>query len=381
MAAVDLGAQSGRVAVGQLRRLAPRRLRGAPLRQRARRGCGNAPLGHRPALPRHARRPARRRPRRRRSTRSPSTRGASTSACSTASGGLVENPVHYRDARRAAAAPGVFARVPARELYERTGIQLLPINTVFELAAMAAERRPGARRGGRPAADPRPLPPLAVRQPHDASSRTRRRRSASTPRSGGWATDLLERLEIPAAPVPRGRPARDACSARVTAERVGPARRAPTVIAVATHDTGSAVAAVPFNRAGSVYLSVGTWSLVGVEVERPLINDDTFAANLTNEGGVAGTFRLLRNVTGLWLLHECRRCWAERRPRAHVRGARRARADRAAAALVRRPERPSSSSSAAATCRAGSGRSAGRRASRSRPASARPSAASSRASR
>jgi rhamnulokinase len=81
------------------------------------------------------------------------------------------------------------------------------------------------------------------------------------------------------------------------------------VIAVATHDTGSAVAAVPFRGPESVFLSVGTWSLVGVEIDEPLITDETFAANLTNEGGVAGTFRLLRNVTGLWLLHECRRGW------------------------------------------------------------------------
>ena len=81
------------------------------------------------------------------------------------------------------------------------------------------------------------------------------------------------------------------------------------MIAVATHDTGSAVAAVPFREADSAFLSVGTWSLVGLEVDEPLITDETFAANLTNEGGVAGTFRLLRNVTGLWLLHECRRSW------------------------------------------------------------------------
>ena len=82
------------------------------------------------------------------------------------------------------------------------------------------------------------------------------------------------------------------------------------VIAVATHDTGSAVVAVPLVDDASVFLSIGTWSLVGVEVDRPVISDDSFAANLTNEGGVAGTFSLLRNVTGLWLLDECRRQWA-----------------------------------------------------------------------
>jgi rhamnulokinase len=73
----------------------------------------------------------------------------------------------------------------------------------------------------------------------------------------------------------------------------------------------NAMAAVPFGHHDSVFVSAGTWSLVGMEVDRPLITDATFAANLTNEGGVAGTFRLLRNVTGLWLLHESRRAWAD----------------------------------------------------------------------
>jgi rhamnulokinase len=70
------------------------------------------------------------------------------------------------------------------------------------------------------------------------------------------------------------------------------------------------VAAIPFRRPGSAYVSAGSWSLVGLELDRPVIDDRTFAANLTNEGGVAGTFRLLKNVNGLWLLHECRRAWA-----------------------------------------------------------------------
>jgi rhamnulokinase len=82
------------------------------------------------------------------------------------------------------------------------------------------------------------------------------------------------------------------------------------VIAVATHDTGSAVAAVPFRRPSSPFISAGTWSLVGLEVQQPVISDASFSANLTNEGGVGSTFRLLRNVTGLWLVHECRRAWA-----------------------------------------------------------------------
>jgi rhamnulokinase len=88
------------------------------------------------------------------------------------------------------------------------------------------------------------------------------------------------------------------------------ALRGATVVAVATHDTASAVAAVPFRAPDSAYISAGTWSLVGLELPGARIDDATFAANLTNEGGIGGTFRLLRNVTGLWLLHECRRVWA-----------------------------------------------------------------------
>ena len=222
------------------------------------------------------------------------------------SGALVENPLHYRDSRRTAAAPEAFARVPARELYDRTGIQLLPINTVFELAAMAAE--------GDPALESADVLLLIPDLFHHwlCGSRTSEFTNATTTQcldaaGGGWATDLLERLGIPARLFPEvvapGTPLGEASAEAGLGKAV--------VIAVATHDTGSAVAAVPFDRQGSVFLSVGTWSLVGVEIAEPLINDDTFAANLTNEGGVAGTYRLLRNVAGLWLLHECRRHWAE----------------------------------------------------------------------
>jgi rhamnulokinase len=88
--------------------------------------------------------------------------------------------------------------------------------------------------------------------------------------------------------------------------------RATHVIAPGTHDTASAVAAVPFESKRSAYISSGTWSLIGLEVQKPVINDAALEANLTNEGGVAGTFRLLKNVMGLWLLQECRREWTAR---------------------------------------------------------------------
>jgi rhamnulokinase len=204
---------------------------------------------------------------------------------------------------------GLLRRVPARELYERTGIQLMPINTVFELAAMAAERDPALE-----VAETLLMIPDLFHY-WLAGTRVGERTNATTTqcldaRAGAWAGDLLHRLDVPPGLLPElvepgtrlGQLAAD-----VAAETgVG----SPTVVAVGTHDTASAVAGVPFRTPGSVYVSAGTWSLVGLELDRPAITDATFAANLTNEGGVGGTFRLLRNVTGLWLLDECRRTWA-----------------------------------------------------------------------
>ena len=224
-------------------------------------------------------------------------------------GRLVQNPVHYRDRRRAQAVESVLKLVPARELYERTGIQLLPINTVFELGAMAAERDRALE-----VADTLLLVPDLIHY-WLCGSRSSERTNATTtqcfdPRAEGWAGDLLERLGIspglmPEVVQPGTRLAHlDSEVAEETSIETA------QVIAAATHDTGSAVAAVPFAQTGSAFISAGTWSLVGLEVDEPVINESTFAANLTNEGGVAGTTRLLRNVTGLWLVHECQRSWA-----------------------------------------------------------------------
>jgi rhamnulokinase len=224
-------------------------------------------------------------------------------------GRLVQNPVHYRDSRRSAAVDAVHARVAPRELYERTGIQLMPINTVFELAAMAAESDPVLA-----AADRLLLIPDLFHY-WLCGARTTEYTNATTTqcfdaRAGAWATDLLERLDVPV---------------RLLPEVVGPATQlgpvldevgaetgvaGATVVAVATHDTGSAVAGTPLNGEHSAFLSVGTWSLVGVEAREQVAGEDAYRANLTNEGGLGGTFRVLRNVTGLWLLQECRRTWA-----------------------------------------------------------------------
>lgn len=225
-------------------------------------------------------------------------------------GRLLGNPVHYRDGRRGTAVDEVLARVPARELYERTGIQLLPINTLFELAAMAFDRAAALD-----AADSLLMIPDLFHRWLCGSRTTEFTNSTTTqcfdPRRGTWAEDLLERVGIPTRVLPEVVPAGTVLGRLdpEVADETGLAE-STEVVAVATHDTGSAIAAIPFRRADSAFLSVGTWSLVGVEVAEPVITDASFEANLTNEGCVGGTFRLLRNVTGLWLLHECRRAWA-----------------------------------------------------------------------
>ena len=223
-------------------------------------------------------------------------------------GRLIQNPVHYRDARRAAAVDSVLGRIPARELYERTGIQLIPINTVFELAAMAAQHDPALE-----IADCLLLIPDLF---HFwlAGTRSSEATNASTtqcydPRAEGWALDLLTRLGIPTSLLPEVVSAGSSLGvlAPDVAEKTG--LGGARVIAGATHDTAAAVAAIPLRSPDAAYISAGTWSLVGLELSAPVIDDRTFAANLTNEGGVAGRTRLLRNVTGLWLLNECRRQW------------------------------------------------------------------------
>lgn len=224
-------------------------------------------------------------------------------------GRLVQNPVHHRDGRTEGSMERVFAEVPARELYERTGIQMMPINSLFQLAAAVADDDPALA-----IADRLLLMPdlLHYWLSGEASSEFTNATTSQCfdPRAGVWARDVLQRLGIPQRIFPAvvdpatvlGRLA-DGVVERTRLRRA-------LVVAGATHDTAAAVAAVPFRHPDAVYISCGTWSLVGLERPGPLIDDRTFAANLTNEGGVGGTFRVLKNVTGLWLLHECRRVWA-----------------------------------------------------------------------
>jgi rhamnulokinase len=231
---------------------------------------------------------------------------------------LLSNPVHYRDARTDGMLDAAFKRVPRERIYEITGLQFLPFNTLYQLLALSQSRSPLLDIASTLLMMPDLFGWLLT------GCRAGERTNASTtqlldPRSGTWSDELCRELGLPHAILPELiEPGSELGPLRSSvAEEIG-VTHCVTVIAPATHDTASAVAAVPAKTltlsAGAppdwCYLSSGTWSLLGVEVPRPVINAETMRYNFTNEGGVAGTTRLLKNIMGLWLVQECRRTWA-----------------------------------------------------------------------
>ena len=221
-------------------------------------------------------------------------------------GALVSNPYHHRDARTQGMIGEASGLMPREEIYESTGIQFLPINTLYQLLAMR----------GSPlleAAETLLLIPDLINY-WLTGGRACEYTNATTTQlldleTGGWSEKLLERMGLPSrvlapivAPGTELGPLLPAM-----AEEAGP--KAP-VFAVASHDTASAVVAVPARADDFAYISSGTWSLVGVETQGPVVSREAMEANFTNEGGFGGTTRFLKNVTGLWLLQECRRRWA-----------------------------------------------------------------------
>jgi rhamnulokinase len=224
-------------------------------------------------------------------------------------GELLGPPHHYRDPRTKGVMEQSFQRVPREEIYQRTGIQFMPINSLYQLLAMARDDSPALRHASLLLMIPDLLnywlSGERVCEFTDATTT-----QCYDPRAGDWAREMMERLGLPTHFLPEiVQPGATLGPLLASiAEETGCAQ-AP-VIAPACHDTGSAVVAVPASGRDHVYISSGTWSLVGVEVDEPVINDRALELNFTNEGGAAGTFRLLKNVMGLWLVQECRRTWA-----------------------------------------------------------------------
>ena len=232
----------------------------------------------------------------------------------TSDGELLGNPYHYRDARTTGMMEAAFQVMPREEIFRRTGLQFLPFNTLFQL--LAAKPSPLLEVADRFLMMPDLFHWLLsgeqVNEFTDAS--TTQCLSAEERR---WDTELLERFGIPTrlfGPI--------AMPGTVLGPLLPEVQRETgladvQVVLPGTHDTASAVVAVPTDRPLGerpdwCYISSGTWSLMGVEVPRPVINDKTLALNFTNEGGVGGSVRLLKNIAGLWLVQECRRIWSLR---------------------------------------------------------------------
>ncbi|MGY0020493.1 rhamnulokinase [Streptomyces sp. YJ-C3] len=226
-----------------------------------------------------------------------------------ADGALLGNPFHYRDTRTDHIAEKVWASVPPQELYATTGLQYAPFNTLYQLAAArdTAQLRSAQRLL---------LIPDLLTYWLTGQQGTELTNASTTqlidPRTGDWARDVAARTGIDLglfAPLRRpGDPAGELLP-RVLDETglTGPV----PVTTVASHDTASAVAAVPATGENFAYICTGTWSLAGLELDAPVLTEESRAANFTNELGIDGTVRYLRNIMGLWLLQECQRAWDE----------------------------------------------------------------------
>jgi len=213
-------------------------------------------------------------------------------------GELLANPYHYRDPRTNGAMEWVFERMPRREVFERTGIQFMPLNALYQLAASI--------RDGSPLLDQAAFM-LTIADLFNywlTGSKTCEFTEATTmqlynPALADWDREIMAAVGIPPEILtPIAQPGTN----------IG-AYQGIDVILPACHDTGSAVVAMPSTGARSAYLSSGTWSLLGLELDEPIISDAAYDANVTNEGGYDGTWRLLKNIMGLWVVDQCRATW------------------------------------------------------------------------
>lgn len=225
-------------------------------------------------------------------------------------GTLLGIPYQYRDSRTDGMLAWVSRRMAARKIYEITGIQFMFFNTLLQLAAEVKAKSPAHEVADRLLFTPDLmnfwLTGVAANEYTIASTS-----QLLDARARRWSRPLLDavglnrrafrELVMPGTPL-------GPLSADV-AEETGLGRT--TVVATACHDTASAVAAVPAEGDDFVYLSSGTWSLMGVEAQQPVITDRTYELGFTNEGGIGGTIRLLKNICGLWLIQECRRIWQQ----------------------------------------------------------------------
>lgn len=229
-----------------------------------------------------------------------------------AQGRLIANPSAYRDARNPPVADQVNERLGWPALYERTGIQKLPFNTLYQLVADAQDPSAPLERATTALMVPQLLGYWLTgekKSEHTMASST----GCYDTQTGDWCEDLYTPFGVPAGLLPPAVKATDRIGTLrpEVATELGLSADTP-LIAVPSHDTAAAVVGAPLSGPNSAYLSSGTWSLLGLELGQPIRTEAAREAGFTNEGGVEGTIRFLKNHAGLWLVQECRRAWAER---------------------------------------------------------------------
>jgi rhamnulokinase len=223
-------------------------------------------------------------------------------------GALLGNPFHYRDARTDGVPEEAFKRVSRVEIFAQTGIQFMQLNTLYQLYSMSLAKSPLFD-----AAETFITIPdlfnywLSGNIANEFTIATTTQ--CYNPLTRSWAKSMLDSLGIPSRMFgPVSQPG-TTLGTLLTAVAEETGAGAIKVVAPACHDTGSAVAAVPAQNQDFVWISSGTWSIMGAEVLQPVISEKALTYNFTNEGGVAGTWRLSKNIMGLWLVQECRRFW------------------------------------------------------------------------
>ena len=223
---------------------------------------------------------------------------------------LLGHPYHYRDKFTDGMMEEAFKRVPREEIFQRTGIQFMKLNTLYQLLAMSLAKSPLLD-----VAETLLMMPDLFNFLFTGKRFAEFTIATSTqfydPREKNWSKPLFDKLELPYHILPEIIPAGTEIGPILPSIRDEVGLGAVPVIAPACHDTGSAVGAVPAKGDDWVYISSGTWSLLGVEIPEPIITDLTLKYNFTNEGGVGNTIRLLKNITGMWLIQECRRTWED----------------------------------------------------------------------
>lgn len=225
-------------------------------------------------------------------------------------GGLLRQPYSYRDPHTEGAMEVLFERMPKQEVYEKTGIQFMPFNSLFQLDTLRRNQDSALEAADKILFIPDALTYMLTGEAvceYTVLSTSQ----LLNPRTRRIDSDLFALLQLDENRF--GRPVEPGERVGVLSEEVQrlTGLGAVPVVAVAGHDTASAVAAVPAENEHFAYLSCGTWSLLGIETQEPIISSKTLEYNFTNEGGIEGTTRVLKNICGMWLLERCRKEWTD----------------------------------------------------------------------